>query len=329
MTLLREAIEWTIGRLDPPSDAAARARAAVDRCIGAIETTVWPGAAECFSGLNADGCPIEFALSSRDAAVRLTSEAAAPEVRTEERLERARRLLEGFGVTIAAPVDAAVSRLQAAGPLVWGAAVGVRCDVSSDRLKLYAEVPRGAGTSVIDPTLAFARMRYPPALVMVGAESHTGRFERYFRASAIEPDAVVRMLDAIGLADRAGELLHAVEVSWRGSAEAALRDRWGLSIGGPSSGPPDAVSLFKEANRLFGGDARTRARLLDLAPSLDAGCFHAYERVSAPLADSSCRGAHGILSFTIARGRPLELRIGISPAAIFREAQRARRSAAA
>lgn len=328
MTLLRSAIDWTIRRLDPAPDVTLRARASLDRCVAAIEASVWPGAVDYFSGLNADGFPIEFAFSSRDAAVRYTSEAAAPEIDAANRLGCAVRRLEADRAVVDREFLDAAAGLQAGVPLTWGAAVGGRHDTTSDRMKIYAEVPRLRAAAADDSWIASARMLQPPRLVMMGWESGTARFERYFRTAAVEPGEVARLLAAIGLEDRAGELLHAVELSWQGSAAAALRERWGLSVAGPSGGPAEAVSLFKEANLLFGGDARTRACLIDLTRSLEAGGLDGYARVSAPLADSRDHGAHGILAFTVARGRLLELRIGVSPAAIVRAEMGMRRRAA-
>jgi hypothetical protein len=329
MTLLRQAVDWTMRRMGPPRAVAVRARASLDRAIAAIETTVWPGAVDYFSGLNADGFPVEFAFSSRDTAVRFTAEAAAPEVRAVERVDRAAALLDHAGVTIPGRFIDIVSGLQAASSLAWGAAIGGRHDVSGDRMKVYVEVPQSRGAEYLDPEIRGARMQQAPVQVMLGWESGAGRLERYFRTASLDPSELSRVLDAAGLGDRAGELLHAVAESWQGSASAALRERWGLSLAGPLGGPADVVSLFKEANLLFGGDARTRTRLLETVQTLHAGGFDDYSRVSEPLADSAGHGAHGILAFTVARGRPLELRIGLSPRAVIRAERVASRTAAA
>jgi hypothetical protein len=318
VALLRRAVDWALERIATPTSVVGRASAALNRCTEVLEATMWPGAVTHFSGLNGDGFPIEFAFSSRDDYVRFTAEAAAPEVPAEERVAYAEALLEALG---AGPPPTAlreqIVELQDRGPLVWGAAVSGRHAPSGDRFKLYAEVPSPPRFERLDGELRAARLQRLPRLVMVGWESGSDRLERYFRSDGLAPGELTGILGVVRLGDRARELERAVAEAWQGSAEGALASTWGLSLAGTRDGTCDALSLFKEANRVLGGDARVRGDLLALVEKLGAGMLGAYERVSAPLGDRPGAGAHGMLAFTVARGRPLELRIGLNPGAAF------------
>jgi hypothetical protein len=327
---LREPLAWALGRVPAPAEVGARAAAALDRCAAALEATRWPGAVACFSGLNADGFPIELAFSSRDDTVRVTSEAAAPEVAAQGRFAHAHALLGALGAgPMPEALREAIEDTQRRGLLAWGAAVGGRHGPTGDRFKLYAEVPSPARLGPVDRELRGARLLRTPRLVMVGSEAGSDRLERYYRSDGLASGELPRILAAVGLGDRAPELGRAVEEAWGGTADAALAGTWGLSLAGPRDGTVEALSLFKEANRVLGGDARARARLLALVETLGAGSLGAYASLSAPLASRPGSGAHGMLAFTVARERPLELRIGLSPAAAWRAARAGSTSAAA
>jgi hypothetical protein len=314
-------VNWALGRIAAQPEVARRAASALDRCVESLEATEWPGALSCFSGLNGDGFPFEFAFSSRDEQVRFTAEAAPPEVHSEQRLSLAGMLLEALGAEpLPAEVRQEIARLQGEGQLVWGSAVGARHGPSGDHFKLYAEVPSRV-SNMPDPVFRAARLQRSPIMVMVGWETRSNRLERYFRSDGLVPGELQRIVAAAGFEERTRELVNAVEAAWQGSADGALAGKWGLSLAGPVDGSCEALSLFKEANRMQGGDARTRSSLLNLVKQLGVGRLEAYERISAPFYGREGSGAHGMLAMTICRGRPLELRIGISPAAAFHAAR--------
>jgi hypothetical protein len=157
-----------------------------------------------------------------------------------------------------------------------------------------------------------------PRLVMIGCDAGAGTIEHYLRSDGLVPGELAKIVETCGLGDHVPELERAVSLAWQGSAGRALEGVWGLSFAGPCDGEVAAISLFKEANRLLGGDAMARDRLLGLVAELDAGELEAYARVSEPLSAGSSRGAHGMLAFTVARGQPLELRVGLNPLAAWR-----------
>jgi hypothetical protein len=143
-------------------------------CLAAFTQSVWPGVAWKFSGLTADGCPIEFGFSTNSEALRYTVEVAGPECDHALRLTAACSLIERLGRPPPAPALLQEwHRLQAAGELHWGAWLGVRCD-ERETLKLYVEMPPAAGAS-FPGQLPGAR------LLMIGYELASGRTEYYFR----------------------------------------------------------------------------------------------------------------------------------------------------
>jgi hypothetical protein len=89
----------------------------------------------------------------------------------------------------------------------------------------------------------------------------------------------------------------------------------------PDGGPPDRLSLFKRAVTVLGPGRGGRRRLLALAlaGASGGGGLAAYQRITRGLETSDGKGAHGSLSFVVSPGRPVELRIGIDPAAITHE----------
>jgi hypothetical protein len=315
---LRDAVGWSLAQMAVDSRATARADAAVARCLAALDQSVWPEVVTRFSGLNADGCPLELAFSSRDQAVRFTCEAGVPELDERQRLAHATRLAAELGCVVPEPQQHRIAAMQVDGPLAWGAAIAGRHDASGDRYKLYVE-PQPASLACHAPVLAAmlqrAALQRAPRLVMIGCDPDTGTTEHYLRSDGLAPGELAKIAAACGFADRWSELAHAISLAWEGTADRALQGVWGLSFALSRDGDVAAMSVFKEVNRLFGGDAVARSRLLRLVAALDAGSLDAYARVSEPLATSPSSGVHGMLAITIAIDRPLELRVGLSPLA--------------
>jgi hypothetical protein len=316
--LLRDACTWALSRIEPEGRAVERAAVSLACCLAGLEQTSWPDAVAYFSRLNADGCPVEFAFSSRDAQLRYTCEAGPPEAPAAFRLVQAGRLMRSLGQdSLPTEVERELIRLQGASPCHWGAALGGRHSASCDRYKIYAEVPASSGPCGLDRGLA--RLEVDPRWrrVMIGWELGSDRVEHYYRTDSPTAPDLRALLTRLRLDERWRELAHVVEAAAQGSIDAALEGSWGMSLAGPRSGACDAFSLFKVANKILGGDARVRARLLALVRSQGTGNLEAYARVSRALGRFEGAGAHGMLAFSLAQGRPLELRIGLSPVAAF------------
>lgn len=315
---LHEAVTQSLGRIAADPAVMARAAAALDRCVATLGASTWPDVAHRFSGLNADGCPVELAFSSRDRAIRFTSEAAGPEVSEHQRFARAEALLRVLGASALPAAQREDLVAVQDGPLVWGAAVAGCHDEGGDHFKIYVEpaLPLERAAPAVISVLRRASLCRVPRLVMIGCDAR-GRVEHYLRSDGLLPGELARIVEELGLGGCTRRLEEAVELAWQGTADRALEGVWGISVASEASGEVVALSLFKEVNRLLGGDATARQRLLALVRELDAGDFDVYARVSEPLATGGSREAHGMLSFTIARDRPLELRVGLNPLAIW------------
>jgi hypothetical protein len=323
--LLQNVVSWTLAQIAAPAEVTKQAARALDCCLAELESTASSSPVASFSGLNADGFPIEFAFSSRDEALRFTAEVATADLPAEAHLARAVALVQALSAqTLPAELVAQLCHLQSQGALRWGASISGRHARDKSTYKLYAEVPCSQAPLPLPlyAPLQAARLQQPPRLVMVGYEAESQRQELYFRSEGLVPGELTRIVHEVGLATRQRELEQAVEAAWDGSAEAAMARCWGLSLAGPRQGPCQALSLFKEANQVLGGDANTRSRLLALVEKLGVGRLDAYARLSASLAARAGSGAHGMLALTVAHGHSLEVRIGLSPAAAFRSTTR-------
>jgi hypothetical protein len=172
----------------------SHAQETVARCIDVFEGSSWPAVAWRFSDLNLDGCPLEVCFSSSRRALRYTVEAAGPEFANEARLGLACALASSVG---AAPMQgdvAAWKSMQAAGPLGWGAALGVRHDADGERLKIYLEVPDSISSK--GPLTRLDTARRPECglplfhrdsrLVMFGHDLKSGTREFYFRLPMLD-----------------------------------------------------------------------------------------------------------------------------------------------
>ncbi len=176
--------------------------------------------------------------------------------------------------------------LQAGRALRWGCWIGVRHDRNGERLKLYVEIPRGAGT-----------------LVMIGYEPATGRVEHYHRKKPMA------MGDLMSLCDSAPQTL---EDLWGMPVETALRFfSPGYSI---ASGK---LAFFLRSGWL-GGAAAVRRKLLARE---SGGSLSCYREMLGTLADEALPD-HGVVTV----GMNGAVRVGISGAGLVRIASCASRS---
>ena len=306
---------------DLRNDAAVqRAREALDALLTGVYGSAWPDVAWEFSRLTGDGFPVEFVFSTQDDDIRYTCEVAGPETAESERLGRAEHLLVEMGSVAPDPSQMDFLRAaQATGPLTWGTWVGGRHGPRDDSYKLYVECPAASG-SVADrwiERLAGSRdllQRRATALRIAAYEPARSRMEFYFKTEDLEPGEVGALLRRFGLGARQGELLDLIAQAWG----RPIRDRLpvgnsGFSIAAPLAGVCHAFSLHFYARSVFGGDARIRRRLLELARKMRWN-LGAYAECSAPLAQrDDARTLHGIVSFTVADGREPVLQVGLRP----------------
>jgi hypothetical protein len=235
--------ERTMGR---PDGARAAVRA-VETCIEGFRSSVWPDVAWRFSSLSTDGCPLQFAFSTRDDALRYTVEAAGPELSEVSRLGAACELIDRLG---GAPVPVQQRRawepLQSGHRLRWGAWIGVRHDGVSARLKLYVEVPR----AMRDSGRRFASAVVPSGrLMMIGYDCQAQSEEHYFRQPQMDEYELATFLRFVGEAAYRRATLDAFTELCGMPARAALHwTNFGYSVPRSTEGGTEFVMFVRSSS---------------------------------------------------------------------------------
>jgi len=298
-------------------DATRRAKKTLDLCLHGIRHSSWPDVA-WLSGLTPDGFPVEFAFSFLGGTtVRYATELAGPETLDCDKTRLAFRLYERLtGQTVCSEMEAAIFKMQSAGPLVYGAWFGGAHGPNGDRYKIYAEVPRDGGFAALagglfpEKELPLAHCRSLPIMFAFQPESKV--CEAYFQAGNVEPADLGRLLWQWGISHRYREAMELIEDTWgrRGIPAASV---FGFSLAYTSRQEPAVVSLFGRSRVLFGSDANIRRTLLKLGER-KGWDMSMYESASAPLQSRDEFPAHnGVLSWIIPSQGPLEVRIGMRP----------------
>jgi hypothetical protein len=257
-----------------------------------VACSVWPDVAWRFSRLTEDGCPVEFTFSTHDNVFRATIEPAPPECPERDRLGAALTLLETIGLPMppAEHVGEWLS-LQSGAALRWGCWLGLRMTSAGPRPKLYLELPITYPVPV--PGVRPRMLGYSPAddtseLYVTVVQPSEGRLRRLLWALA--PEAQDRLLEM--LANIVGVPLR-IALDW-------------LGVGASFAGEPPAVALFCRARAVRGGPTVLRERL-----AVQPG----YSAMLAGWPDANLPD-HGVLTFMPRADGSIELRAGISGAAL-------------
>jgi hypothetical protein len=296
-----------------------RARESLRLLLHGVHNSAWPEVAWKFSQLTGDGFPLEFTFSSQDDEIRYTCEAAGPEMAAPDRLPYARNLLADCGAAADEGQFASLSSLQTMGPLSFGTWVGGRHGPRGDSYKFYVECPAPYSPAADQRIAELAGTRdllssRATDLRIIGYEPARSRMEFYFKTAGLEPWEVILLMRRFGLEERQAELFDLLGKAWGKPVRDRLpSDSAGFSFAVDPDHGPVAFSLHSYARSVFGGDARIRRHVLELAQQMGWN-FAAYEAVSAPLANrDKVSTFHGIVSFTVAAGRQPVLQIGLRP----------------
>jgi hypothetical protein len=180
-------------RLDPAGAALLRG------ALQPVARSAWPDIAWRFSGLTADGCPVEFAFSTHDNIFRVTIEPAPPECPERDRLNAALTLLETMGLPMPAAERVCDWRaIQSGAELRWGCWLGLRMTSAGPWPKLYVELPPTYPVPV--PGLRPRMLGYNPVedtseLYVTVMQPSEDRLHRLLSASAPEVrDRLLAML---------------------------------------------------------------------------------------------------------------------------------------
>lgn len=287
-----------------------RASATIRTGIASFEASSWPEVAWRFSSLNEDGCPIEFAFSSDDNALRYTTEVAAPEVDAHARLAVAGRLIAELQPGVLIPQVLELWRpLQSGCGLRWGCWLGVREDAAGQRLKLYVEMPRSAAQKphIAQPLLPGSE------LLMIGQDLSSHRIEYYFRQPEVSASEADFLLNCLGNTEQGRTLLSAFAELCEMPAAAALR--WipfGYSLSLGWSDNPQ-YSLFIRS-RTLGKLDRTRQQFVAYERSSKRGSC--YQSLLGDIPQGELPD-HGMLSLTTYE-HGIAMRVSLSACALAR-----------
>lgn len=282
-------------------------------CSDVLDRSAWPDVAWRFSGLTSDGCPLEFTFSSADNRMRFTTDAAPTETANRERLNR---VLDLAGVLGAADFDPGIveriRRVQGGVDFRWGAWLGVREGTNGLKSKIYAEVPPDARAGFGEWMEAPLAGSIP---VVLGHESGTTRLEIYFQQRHLSPfqfdHLLCRTCDG-----RSGQALRDGIPQLTGlPLESTLQ--WtplGYScIWEPSSRRCRGLALLARS-QAAGGSARVCRRMLNAVRNGIRERSFYYGHFSG--IDSAVLPDHGIVSLSLTESGAVELRAGISAAAL-------------
>jgi hypothetical protein len=306
-------LDSVLGALEECAPAAApRARAAIRALLQPVMQSAWPEVAWCAGSLTGDGFPVEFSCNSEsDEEIRYAVECAAPEWPNHARLDRALELLSGVGAAAVEPVVVSQFReMQAGRALRYGAFLSGRHDASSDRFKLYVEVPDGCV-----PQWVPAVGGIEAAPVMIGCEPGSRRCEYYFRVSGpLTTGQLSELASRTGVGHRVDDLLSLVGEVWGRPVRRCLPGQtigFSVSRSGERCG---ALGVFEYVSSLFTTDGGVRRRLLEVAKARNWRCeqyerlTRAFERYQPPTM------AHTMFTFAIGESGPVSLRVGLRPA---------------
>lgn len=235
--------------------AALRTARALDQVLRLTDTSTWPELGASFSTLTNVGAPVEFAWSSRDAALRWTAEVGPPETDDRARLQIAAGL--AFDPLVPDVALAVLARLQGHVRLRYGAWLGMRHRETHDEGKVYAEIPEqplacaAAAFGLRHPVVRTAGLTARMAGVFAD-----GSVELYARGFDVD-EAIVRGLEASVL--RSDERLWPVVHGLVGGAR--MPRPCGVSIVFEPFGQPIALTWFTFAKAVHFDDAQTIAAL--------------------------------------------------------------------
>jgi hypothetical protein len=321
------AVDWAIATAARDATVAARARAAVRRCLAGVRASAWPDIAWRTSGMSGGGFPMEISCSWTSDLVRYTTEAAGPEVDPAARLAPAAALVHELGGTPPpAGLVSAWARAQTGTALRFGAWIGARHDAGGDRFKLYAEMPSPSGAAELGPALARPPGRGPeapaPRLMLVGYEPAAARAEVYYKCLGLGACGTRALLEPLGLDHREPELAELLDQLMGRPARGALeRLEVGVSLSAPDGAPVDRATLYLRAALLFAGDAGARERLLAIGAARGAR-LDRYAALTAGLADGTTTAAHGLVAVTVAAAGPIAVTVDLCPAITYLAARR-------
>ncbi len=287
-------IEATLQRLQAVAPVTAEAaRRWLETVLDPLSTSAWPDMAWSFSRLTNTGMPIEFAWSSRDAAVRWTAEVDAPEIDNAQRLSQAASLLP-WSIELQPWL-----RAQQNAKLKYGAWLGGRHNPDT-ATKLYVELDSGASFPGCD---THPLLRSSELLWRMAGLNADGSREYYARGPTLDLHQIDAMAQMV-VSDSA-DFVALVKMLTSGHD---LPRPSGISLVLASDGKPLAFTWFTFAKAIFRDDDAVSACLRSYATG-DAA--NMYTALSSGAHDGRWR--HGMIGAGIDARGATWLQCGLRP----------------
>ena len=299
---LPSAVGRTMDRLEPLlPEAVIRARAALAHSLGAVGHSVWPEVAWRFSRLTNTGLPIEFAWSSREAALRCTVEVAPPETPDHERLGLAARCLGWPNEPrhALAPWQA----LQQGRDLRFGAWLGARFSRAGSATKLYVDLPPGAS---LPPPCSLPWLRSPTLHWRMAGLNADQSLELYAQCADLDRERLLGWCQRFLGASAPGVTLDQRLALLCGDQD--LPRPSGLSLLFDHEMRPRALTWFCFAKALFRDDQQVSKALQS---ALDGEPAAVYAALAGGPPDSRWR--HGMVGAGVDAGGASWLQCGLRP----------------
>lgn len=302
-----------------------RAAKTLDLLLEEIRCSPQPETAWEFGSLSYNGFPVEFTFGSHERGMRYATEVGGSEVKPQDRLSRAERLLDSLGAgRLPEEVSALSHKVQESGSLKWGAWMGVRHRLEGDRYKLYVEVPQEGSPAAAEMVRCFLGNEplLPDGgaqLVAIGQETDLSRTEFYFRIKSphLTDWQVTNLLQRVGLESRQADLFGLIEetsgYTFNRAGAGLPEGIYGFSFSFSLGAEPLVFSVFTFAKTLFKTDGSARHALLSLAQQKGWNLRN-YAAFTEPLA--GCTDPlehHNVIAFLVAQQGPPALHISLSP----------------
>lgn len=288
--------------------AADRVLHSLCLCCEMLARSQWPEVAWRFSGLTADGSPLEFTFSSADNQMRFTIDVAPPERENHERIAAACDLAVSLGQDRPAAEDLiGWTQMQQDRRLSWGARLGVRESGGQEKVKYYLEVPLEAQDSI-------RKFIHPPLsdsiVVMIGWDPQSGTTEYYFRQQQLTNAQLDCLLS--GLDDHRAQagIRDAVErLSGMPLASVLEWTSFGYSLVQQKQSTSSRLTLFVRCRAIGGADRARQSVIQGMSDSVRRHSL--YYRMVAHLPKQEVPD-HGVISISASPSGIPETRVGLS-----------------
>jgi hypothetical protein len=253
----------------------------LERALVPLAGSAWPEVAWRFSRLTADGCPVQFGISTKAGAIRAAFECAPPETPEHARLDAALALLAQLDLPPPPSGQIAEARaLQARHRLRYGCWTGLRFGPAVTP-KLYIELPRAI----------------PGEPRMLGLDAASGGRELY--ATLVTPDEATLRRQIAVLDGPTQDALLETLAETVGHKLARVLEWVSIGVSWFQAEHTRRVALFCRARAVAGGSEALVPRFAHVPGYLDV---------------IAARGAvpdHGVLSFVPHADGRIELRAGL------------------